>query len=246
MQSLSFSNSHLHSQASLFYQQKLQQATAATPHKGSSSGNSQLPPSRAIYLRNITEATKHVEIFDLIKYGPVDEVKLLSGKILSFFDFYSKSSRIIPSPSVHLKVAFAKSSSPASLNIQVSINSVSPATRVAYVGGLEESRLNGAYLMDKFSSYGSIESVRIIKEKKMAFIHFLTVASAIKPISLLGSSSPVSLGLSGSKICYGKHLFSVSSARQSSEQRLTVFLLECQTADITKHSNEPVFDLLHA
>ncbi|KGG52598.1 hypothetical protein DI09_154p80 [Mitosporidium daphniae] len=141
---------------------------------------------------------------------------------LSFFNFYSKSPPLIASSSIPLKVAFAKSSSPVPLNIQAAMNSVPPATRVAYVGGLEESQLNEAYLLDKFSSYGAIESVRMLKEKKTAFIHFVTVASAIKLISLLGSSSPVSLGLPGSKICYGKDRFPVSSARQISEQRLAV------------------------
>ena len=183
---------------------------------------------------NITEATKHVEIFDLIKCGPVVEVKLLAEKkcafiefldlptSLSFFNFYSKSPPVIPSSPIPLKVAFAKSSSPVPLNIQAAMTAVPPATRVAYVGGLEESQLNEAYLVEKFSPYGSIESVRMLKEKKTAFVHFVSVASAIKLISLLGTSSPVSLGLPGSKICYGKDRFPVSSARPSTEQRFSI------------------------
>jgi len=53
------------------------------------------------------------------------------------------------------------------------------ATRNVYIGNISDS-VNKQFLIDGLSSYGTIDCVTILPEKRCAFVSFTSILSAIK------------------------------------------------------------------
>ncbi|CAG8568139.1 2771_t:CDS:1 [Diversispora eburnea] len=162
---------------------------------------------RTVYLGNLPPDVQFEEMLNHVKVGPIESVRVLSDKscaFISFMDgaaamaFYQEAtSRKIVLHGQELKVGWGKPS-PVPVNVQVAVTTQS-ATRNVYLGNLDES-ITEATLREDLSKYGPIEHVKIVREKNIGFVHFLSIASAMKAVQTLPTDSKYS----NKKVNYGK------------------------------------------
>lgn len=76
---------------------------------------------------------------------------------------------------------------------------MSKATRNVFLGQLDEN-LTESELRDDLSRFGPIDQVKIVRDKGIGFVHFLSILTAMKVVSTL-STEPAWLG---KRIGYGK------------------------------------------
>lgn len=178
---------------------------------GKTAADTRMPPSRTIYLGNIPAGTSFEEIFNCIKHGVVDSCRMLPEKNCAFIDFVDINGAIQffteysqPGSSLHIRrntirVAYGKSST-----VQQSIQTAvaSGASRVLYLSGLSAEQLTQTYLRSTLEMYGIIELVKILLEKKTAFVYYVSIKACIAAVQALTvSPDPAWKGI---KIGYGK------------------------------------------
>ncbi|CAG8482762.1 5970_t:CDS:1 [Acaulospora colombiana] len=162
---------------------------------------------RTVYLGNLPPDVQFEEMLNHIKVGPIESVRVLNDKscaFISFMDgaaamaFYQDAtSRKIVLHGQELKVGWGKPS-PVPGNVQVAVTTQS-ATRNVYLGNLDES-ITEATLREDLSKYGTLEHVKIVREKNIGFVHFLNIASAMKAVQML----PTEPRYANKKVNYGK------------------------------------------
>ncbi|ORY02701.1 hypothetical protein K493DRAFT_334518 [Basidiobolus meristosporus CBS 931.73] len=166
----------------------------------------QSQPGRTIYVGNIPPDIPVEEVLSHVRGGPLESVKLLPEKsciFVSFLDgnsansfYYEASTKKITVRGHDLKFGWGKPS-PVPNNILVAVQS--GATRNVYLGSLGGS-ITEEYIREELSVYGPIDSIRIIKDKNIGFVHFLSIANAIRCVAALQSDSK----WAGKRVNYGK------------------------------------------
>ncbi|KAL8841475.1 MAG: hypothetical protein Q9170_000938 [Blastenia crenularia] len=148
--------------------------------------------SRTVYLGNIPPETSAEEILSHVRSGPIESVRLLPDKNCAFISFLESNSAthfhsdaILKKLSIRgqdIKIGWGK---PAQVPTSVSIAvQQSGASRNVYLGNLPETVTEGE-LRDDLGKYGPIDTVKIVREKAIGFVHFLSIGNAIKAVAQL-------------------------------------------------------------
>jgi RNA recognition motif-containing protein len=162
---------------------------------------------RTVYVGNLPATASVDELLNLVHFGPLESIRVLPEKscvFLSFLDgataaaFHADAT--IKKLALHgqeLKIGWGKPS-PVPAQVALSI-SQSNASRNVYLGGLDEA-LTEEQLRDDLSRFGLIDQVKIVRDKNIGFVHFLSISIAIKVVSTL----PTEPAWAGKRVNYGK------------------------------------------
>lgn len=150
------------------------------------------PSSRTVYLGNIPPETSAEEILGHVRSGSIESVRILPDKNCAFISFLESkcathfhSDAILKKLSIRgqdIKIGWGK---PAQVPTSVSIAvQQSGASRNVYLGNLPET-VTEAELRDDLGKFGPIDTVKIVREKAIGFVHFLSIGNAIKAVAQL-------------------------------------------------------------
>lgn len=148
--------------------------------------------SRTVYLGNIPQDTPAEEILGHVRSGQIESVRLLPDKNCAFISFLDASSathfhsdailKKLCIKGQDIKVGWGKPSQvPTSVALAVQ---QSGASRNVYLGNLPEEATDED-IREDLGKFGAIDTVKIVREKNIAFVHFLSIANAIKAVSQL-------------------------------------------------------------
>ncbi|CUM62629.1 uncharacterized protein PRCAT00000183001 [Priceomyces carsonii] len=181
-------------------------------NQNNSGGNASAAPSRTVYLGNIPSDIEPNELLDYVRSGILENVKILPSKNCAFISFIDHQSALLFHSDCILKklnikghdirIGWGKNTSilPA---VMESIQR-DGATRNVYLGNLNNptngEMITEQELIDDLSAYGIIDCIKIIPEKGIAFIHFLSILSAIRCVANL----PLKEKYLDKKCFYGK------------------------------------------
>lgn len=169
-------------------------------------------PSRTVYLGNIPSDIEPNELLDYVRSGILENVKILPSKNCAFISFVDQQSALLFHSDCILKKLNIKGN-----DIRVGWGKNSPiqpavkeaiqrdgATRNVYLGNLHNpvtgKMISEEELREDLSCYGIIDCIKIIAEKGIAFIHFLSILSAVRCVSNL----PLKDKFLDKKCFYGK------------------------------------------
>ena len=148
--------------------------------------------SRTVYLGNIPTETSAEEILSHVRSGQIESVRLLPDKNCAFISFLDGSSAthfhsdaILKKLAIRgqdIKVGWGKPA-PVPTSVSVAVQQ-SGASRNVYLGSLPE-KVTEAELRDDLGKFGPIDTVKIVREKAIGFVHFLSISHAIKAVSQL-------------------------------------------------------------
>ncbi|HEY9422044.1 MAG TPA: hypothetical protein VIW92_11570, partial [Thermoanaerobaculia bacterium] len=152
--------------------------------------------SRTVYLGNIPSETSAEEILGHVRSGQIESVRLLPDKNCAFISFldggsatHFHSDAILKKLSIRghdVKVGWGKPSHvPTSVALAVQ---QSGASRNVYLGNLPDG-ITERELREDLGKFGPIDTVKIVKEKAIAFVHFLSIGNAIKAVTHLPQES---------------------------------------------------------
>ena len=148
--------------------------------------------SRTVYLGNIPPETSAEEILGHVRSGQIESVRLLPDKNCAFISFLDGSSAthfhsdaILKKLAIRgqdIKVGWGK---PAQVptSVQVAVQQ-SGASRNVYLGNLPDN-VTEAELREDLGKFGPIDTIKIVREKAIGFVHFLSISNAIKAVSQL-------------------------------------------------------------
>ncbi|ODV94167.1 hypothetical protein PACTADRAFT_30749, partial [Pachysolen tannophilus NRRL Y-2460] len=191
----------------------------------SSNGN-MVTNSRSIIFHDLPENVTLSKLLDNVNYGPVENCHFLKDEnnsqnksiVISFLEQKTAASFFKQISNNH-KLAISLNAPNLKISWTLS-NSISPivksaiendsATRNVYIGNLP-SHITEEFLKEELGNYGIIESIDFIADKKIAFVHFTNIASAIKAVDQL----PLDSVWSNCKIFYGKDRCSKNQARNN-------------------------------
>ncbi|CAO3648270.1 unnamed protein product [Cunninghamella echinulata] len=162
--------------------------------------------NRTIYLGNVGSEVTATDILNHVKTGAIESCRMLPEKgcaflcfadtmgAQGFFQEYNTKSFTVQGHDI--KVGWGK---PSVSQFQVQQAIQAGATRNVYIGKLDDN-MDEDEIKSDLARFGDIEQVKIIPDKKIAFVHFLTVTSAMKCVSTL----PTEPNWSNRRINYGK------------------------------------------
>ncbi|KAK5174621.1 uncharacterized protein LTR77_001702 [Saxophila tyrrhenica] len=145
-----------------------------------------------VYLGNIPPDTPAEEILSHVRSGQIESARLLPDKNCAFISFLDGSSAthfhsdaILKKLSIKgqdIKIGWGKPSSvPTSVALAVQ---QSGASRNVYLGNFSEETTEDE-LREDLSKFGPIDTVKIVREKAIGFVHFLSIGNAIKAVTQL-------------------------------------------------------------
>ncbi|KAF1991005.1 hypothetical protein K402DRAFT_169146 [Aulographum hederae CBS 113979] len=148
--------------------------------------------SRTVYLGNIPPETSAEEILGHVRSGQIESVRLLPDKNCAFISFLDSSSAthfhsdaILKKLAIRgqdIKVGWGKPSQvPTSVALAVQ---QSGASRNVYLGSLPED-VTEEELREDLGKFGPIDTVKIVREKSIGFVHYLSIGNAIKAVAQL-------------------------------------------------------------
>ena len=149
------------------------------------------PAYRTVYLGNMDPDTTPDELCAIVRGGQIDSIKMIPDKQHAFVafvtadgaaTFYAACSANAPVVRGRtLKVGWGKESP---LPSEVAMLVRQGATRNVYVGQIDDLVTPERLRVD-FAPFGTLESVAIVREKKCAFVAFLSIQAAAKAIQAL-------------------------------------------------------------
>ncbi|KAL9106246.1 MAG: hypothetical protein Q9227_008714 [Pyrenula ochraceoflavens] len=165
---------------------------------GTPSASVQLTPgivsgtSRTVYLGNIPAETTAEEILSHVRSGQIESVRFLPDKNCAFISFLDSSSAthfhsdaILKKLSIKghdIKIGWGKPSQvPTSVALAVQ---QSQASRNVYLGNLPED-ISEEELREDLGKFGPIDTVKLVREKAIGFVHFLSISNAVKAVAQL-------------------------------------------------------------
>ena len=148
--------------------------------------------SRTVYLGNIPADTTAEEILGHVRSGQIESVRLLPDKNCAFISFLDGSSAthfhsdaILKKLSIKghdIKIGWGKPSQvPTSVALAVQQSS---ASRNVYLGNLPEDITEGE-IREDLGKYGAIDTVKLVRDKAIGFVHFLSISNAVKAVAQL-------------------------------------------------------------
>ncbi|QRV84296.1 RNA recognition motif protein [Ceratobasidium sp. AG-Ba] len=170
-------------------------AAATFQQAGQRTGQLAVPGAttgRTVYVGNLPADASVDELLNLVRFGPLESVRVLPEKscvFISFLDgataaaFHADAS--VKKLALHgqeLKIGWGKPS-PVPSQVMLSIQQ-SNASRNVYLGGLDENTTE-EQLRDDLSRFGLIDQVKIVRDKNIGFVHFLSISVATKVVATL-------------------------------------------------------------
>lgn len=165
------------------------------------------PLNRTVYVGNLPADASVDELLNLVKFGPIENVRILPEKNCAFISFLDGSTATafhadacVKKVSLHnqeLKIGWGKPSQ-CHPTVLMAVQQ-NQASRNVYVGQLEESASEQS-LRDDLSRFGPIDQVKIVRDKNIGFIHFLSIQTAMKVVATL----PTEPAWAGKRVSYGK------------------------------------------
>ncbi|KAI5917102.1 hypothetical protein F4810DRAFT_83216 [Camillea tinctor] len=148
--------------------------------------------SRTVYLGNIPPDTSAEEILGHVRSGQIESVRLLPDKNCAFISFldanaatHFHSDAILKKLCIKgqdIKIGWGKPSQvPTSVALAVQ---QSGASRNVYLGNLPEE-IADEELREDLGKFGPVDTIKIVREKNIAFVHFLSIANAMKAVQQL-------------------------------------------------------------
>jgi RNA recognition motif-containing protein len=148
--------------------------------------------SRTVYLGNIPPDTSAEEILGHVRSGQIESVRLLPDKNCAFISFLDASSathfhsdailKKLCIKGQDIKVGWGKPSQvPTSVAVAVQ---QSGASRNVYLGNLSEDTTEDE-IREDLAKFGAIDTIKLVREKNIAFVHYLSIANAVKAVSQL-------------------------------------------------------------
>ncbi|ODV88552.1 hypothetical protein CANCADRAFT_17488, partial [Tortispora caseinolytica NRRL Y-17796] len=163
--------------------------------------------SRTVYLGSVPEDTTPEELLSHVHSGTVEACRIFPEKNCAFISFLDLASAVhFHSDAVlkrlnirgqDLKIGWGKPSAvPPAVSAAVE---QSGATRNVYLGNLPAD-ITSEEIESDLSKFGPIDAIKRLPEKNIAFVHFLSIASAIKCVQQL----PLQEKWSNRRVFYGK------------------------------------------
>ncbi|KAI8975935.1 hypothetical protein BDB01DRAFT_853445 [Pilobolus umbonatus] len=162
--------------------------------------------SRTIYLGNVPKDAEPHEILKYVKTGMVESFKIIPEKSCAFLAFVDPNAAqafyhefLQKKMSLHgtdIRIGWGK---PTLVPNTVKHSIQGGATRNVYLGHLDASHTEDTIKNDLIR-FGPIEQIKLIREKNIAFVHFLSVASAVKCVNAL----PTEPAWINRRVNYGK------------------------------------------
>lgn len=148
--------------------------------------------SRTVYLGNIPADTTAEELLSHVRSGQIESVRMLPDKNCAFISFLDGSSAthfhsdaILKKLNIKgqdIKVGWGKPSQvPTSVQLAVQ---QSGASRNVYLGNLPED-ISEQELRDDLAKFGPIDTIKMVREKNIGFVHFLSIGNAVKAVAQL-------------------------------------------------------------
>jgi RNA recognition motif-containing protein len=148
--------------------------------------------SRTVYLGNIPADTTAEELLSHVRSGQIESVRMLPDKNCAFISFLDGSSAthfhsdaILKKLNIKgqdIKVGWGKPSQvPTSVQLAVQ---QSGASRNVYLGNLPED-ISEQEIREDLSKYGPIDTIKMVREKNIGFVHFLSIGNAVKAVAQL-------------------------------------------------------------
>lgn len=148
--------------------------------------------SRTVYLGNIPADTSAEEILGHVRSGQIESVRLLPDKNCAFISFLDGSSAthfhsdaILKKLSIKghdIKIGWGKPS-PVPTSVALAVQQ-SAASRNVYLGNLPED-ITEAEIRQDLGKFGPIDTIKLVREKAIGFVHFLSISNAIKAVAQL-------------------------------------------------------------
>ncbi|CAO1616968.1 unnamed protein product [Parajaminaea phylloscopi] len=163
---------------------------------------------RTVYVGNLPAEASVDELFNQVKFGPIENVRVLPEKNCAFISFLDGATAAsfhadasVKKLSLHgqeLKIGWGRPSAvPTAVLMAVQQNQ---ATRNVYVQLGQDDKTTEETLRDDLSRFGPIDQVKIVRDKNIGFVHFLSIATAMKVVSQL----PQEAKWAGKRVNYGK------------------------------------------
>jgi RNA recognition motif-containing protein len=151
---------------------------------------------RTVYLGNIPSEALAEEILSNVRTGPIESIRILPEKNCAFISFLDVPSaqifhtdatlRKLTIGGQEVKIGWGKPSSiSASVMLAVQQNG---ASRNVFLGNLPDD-MTREEIEEDLGKFGAIEHIKLIKEKNIAFVHFLSIANAMKAVQQLPSEA---------------------------------------------------------
>ncbi|KAI9347726.1 hypothetical protein BDR26DRAFT_799495 [Obelidium mucronatum] len=173
---------------------------------GGGGGGVQQQQSRTVYIGNIPSGTTYEDILNMVKFGPLESVKMVPDKKCCFLAFIEAFSAVqffnefvgkrVLIGDQELKFGWGKPSVCSPVVYQDVLNGT---CRNVYIGQIDET-ITEESLRKEFADFGPIDQIRIIAEKRIAFVHLTSITQAVKAVAAL----PHRPLLSGKKVNFGK------------------------------------------
>lgn len=169
-------------------------------------GSQGAPGMRTIFIGNLPAECTIDEVLNLVRSGLVESARLLPEKNCAFVYFVDPSAaaafhhegtlRGLSLEGRELRIGWGNQSPVPPLVLQAVQQG---ATRNVFLGGIDVSVTEDGLRAD-FSQFGPIDTIRILHDKNIAFVHLTSVASAMKAVATL-SNDP---RYAGRRVNYGK------------------------------------------
>ncbi|KAH3666673.1 hypothetical protein WICMUC_005490 [Wickerhamomyces mucosus] len=165
-------------------------------------------PSRTVYLGNIPNDITPKEILDHVRSGVIENFRILPEKKCAFISFLDESNALLFHSDAILKRLSIKDKD---IKIGWGRNGqISPivlsniqkdnASRNVYIGNLPKD-ITEDQLINDLKNYGIIDTVKILSNKGVAFVHFCSILNAINVVENLAIENEF---YDDKKIFYGK------------------------------------------
>lgn len=164
-------------------------------------------PSRTVYLGNVPPDITAEELLNHVRSGIIENVRILPSKMCAFILFLDESAALLFHLDAILKRLTIKSN-----DIKIGWGKLTPiapavlnsiqrdgATRNVYLGNLSKD-VTADELKADLAKFGPIDTVKILPDKGVAFVHFLSILSAVRVVQQL----PLDEKYVNKKVFYGK------------------------------------------
>ncbi|ORX77210.1 hypothetical protein BCR32DRAFT_223560 [Anaeromyces robustus] len=146
------------------------------------------PLLRTVYIGNLPNGTTYEELLNHVRGGKLDNVKIFEDKNYAFVTFVEASSAVAFYQSATLrritihnqdaKIGWGK---PVQISPNILLAVQNNATRNIFIGNLDDT-ITKSYLEKEFSQFGPIDVIKVLPEKRIAFVHMTSIAAAMKAI----------------------------------------------------------------
>lgn len=147
--------------------------------------------SRTIYLGNVPSNIEPHDILKCVHSGMIDSYRKVPDKNCAFISFVESTAaqmfyqeflaKRFTVNGNDIKIGWGKGSN---MNNTLKLQVQNGASRNVYLGRLTELDTEDTIRSD-LKKFGPIECIRLIREKNIAFVHFFTIATAIKCVAAL-------------------------------------------------------------